>query len=732
MNHNLTEHKEIHKDNFKVGWPLLYYGNSKRMVFMDVETSDLEGTELHCSVLRGGFVPGVTEHTDWFDASHKQATGSWSLVHIFRPDNTKQEKNDNTKFILALKDKEAAKLFAPTDFEVAYATGTDQSVPTFKFADDAPHLKRKKPSIYVGHNFIGFDYPVLQKHSKGQLSSLPYCVDPDRPDIIDTLILSKILFPEWKLKESDARMRKVSPDCIPGELVGSYSLKAWGYRLGIHKKDAPEFSHLSTDMVMYCYQDVVVLQELFRFLIIEATRVGFDFDSLVDEQRFADALRLQMKNGVPFDTSKAVKLASKIGLAQDKLAKELRDEVPPKIVTMKAPEYWWFVEGNTGVKHKYERKKDCPYKFRKYLSAGPMKTKTIMFNPGSSDQQAEHLKSIGWKPKKFTPSGKPELTEKILESIEHEFPIAKKFMEYSMLQKRQGMLSLGENSWLGMVDKVTGRMFPRIDHNGAVSGRCTHSKPNLAQVTSPRKPFGKEMRECFFAPEGTFLMGADLAQIELRMLAHFLFPYDGGVYRTLVLEGDVHTYNRDKAGKVVPWLLEQPDSRDIAKTLIYATIYGGGPDRIAGIVGQPVAVGKQLLNGFFKAIPALKKLINKCKKTLKDVGYLRGLDGRPLYPRSPHAALNVVLQSAAALVMKRATVLFTQKAYDAGYENDIKQVLHVHDELQALVSAEDDEEVLTFAEDAVVSAMTLAGEYYEIRIPVTGEAKFGTDWSLTH
>ena len=103
-----------------------------------------------------------------------------------------------------------------------------------------------------------------------------------------------------------------------------------------------------------------------------------------------------------------------------------------------------------------------------------------------------------------------------------------------------------------------GRIHGRVITNGAVTGRCTHNSPNLAQIPA-RGQYGKQCRALFAAPPPLVQVGADASGLELRMLAHYLAAYDGGAYAKVLLEGDIHTANQHAAGL---------ETRDNAKTFI--------------------------------------------------------------------------------------------------------------------------------------------------------------------
>ena len=129
------------------------------------------------------------------------------------------------------------------------------------------------------------------------------------------------------------------------------------------------------------------------------------------------------------------------------------------------------------------------------------------------------------------------------------------------------------------------------------------------------------------------------------MLAHYMNDEE---YTREVVDGDIHTKNQLAAGL---------DTRAKAKTFIYAFLYGAGPKKIGSITGTN---GASIIKKFMKNVPALAELKEKITVNLKKKGTLPGLDGRRLFIRSEHAALNTLLQGAGAIVMKKALVIFNK------------------------------------------------------------------------
>lgn len=304
--------------------------------------------------------------------------------------------------------------------------------------------------------------------------------------------------------------------------------------------------------------------------------------------------------------------------------------------------------------------------------------------------------------KKLTETGKPKVDETTLKPLQH-IPEAKLVLEYLTISKRIGMLK----SW---IDNVAddGRIHGKVNTCGAVTGRMTHSSPNLAQI-----PSESDYRRCFTVAEGNKLVGIDASGLELRMLAHYM---NDAEYTDLILNGDIHSYNQQAAG--LP-------TRDNAKTFIYAFLYGAGDEKIGSVIGKGAGAGRQLKDKFLTSLPALATLLSGVGKAAKK-GHLRGLDGRRVHVRSEHAALNSLLQSAGAIVMKQALVLAIDRLDQLGYP--YRLVAQVHDEFQVEVpEAYADRVGVVFR-----NSIRKAGRVLDLRCPLDGEYQIGDNWSSTH
>jgi len=235
----------------------------------------------------------------------------------------------------------------------------------------------------------------------------------------------------------------------------------------------------------------------------------------------------------------------------------------------------------------------------------------------------------------------------------------------------------------------------------------------MGQIPAVYSPYGRECRDVWTVPEGYKLVGMDASQLELRMLAHYM--NDEG-YTNEILNGDIHTANQLASGL---------ETRDLAKTFIYAFLYGAGDAKIGSIVGGTAKDGKRLKEKFLRNTPSLAELRERVG-VAAGRGYVLGLDKRRVYVRSAHAALNTLLQSAGAIVMKKALCLLDEYAILWGI--DYNFIGNIHDEIQTEVRAGKSDVFGRLA----TSCMQAAGLYYKLNCPLEGDYKVGNTWADTH
>jgi DNA polymerase-1 len=452
---------------------------------------------------------------------------------------------------------------------------------------------------------------------------------------------------------------------------GGHGLRAWGDRFNFPKGEIDSFGKYTEELRRYCMQDVDITHKLYNYLKKEGQ--GFSKSSIDLEHQVRVIIDQQEKNGFYLDVKKAMCLHNTLLDEANELEKWGRIRFDPT---------------------------------RKDLKT---KTKYIPFNIGSRQQIADRLMDIGWKPKKHTDKGNVIVNEEVLDNIN--LPEAKKISRYLLLQKRIAQIK----SWINACDDTDGRVHGRVLTLKTVTGRMAHHSPNMAQIPAVRSPYGKECRDCWTVenPYTHSIVGTDASGLELRCLAHLMNDTN---FTEEVLNGDIHTANMRMAGI---------SDRDQAKTFIYAFMYGAGASKIGQIVGKGAKEGQELMNRFLSNMPALKRVRDSVTNSASK-GKIRGIDGRLLHVRSPHSALNTLLQGAGAVVCKLWLINMNKRIQASGV--DAKLVASIHDEYQYEVSKKDVQKFGSITKDA----MKETEQQLQMKCPLDNEWKEGMTCAQTH
>lgn len=576
--------------------------------------------------------------------------------------------------------------------------------------------------VLIGHNIINFDIPAIKKLTNVDLwnKCIPKlggqdCTIPRETadGIYDTLIASKLRYPNLLIIDSNSRKL--------GKLKGSHSLKAWGVRLKNSKDEHEDWSRLTYEMVKYCKQDVEVTYDLYNRLSRDDV---IPTEAMRLEQSFARIIQRQEAYGWLFDIEKAQQLHIELLQEKEQITKELYEVFKPLPTWTPLKELKNKYKKDGSISLAYKRQLDLGAQYNDDMEWGYFQD--IEFNPGSPMQRVRFIEHyFGKQDWERNENGNPKTGEDDLLRLFKDNPIAQPLVKYLNVTKLLGQLAEGNNAWLKLV-KDDNRIHGSIDTVGAVSRRCTHRSPNVAQVPSNKAYKGHECRSLFTVPKGKKLVGCDADGLELRTLSHYMAHYDNGKYGEAVDKGDksngtdIHTLNQQGAG--LP-------TRDDAKTFIYAFLYGAGDGKIGKIVGGSSTEGAKLKDKFFRQIPAIKQLVDGVQSRVKKVGSLKAIDGNKFFIRSPHSALNTLLQGAGALVMKYYLVQLDellQLNYKPGIQYEF--VGNIHDEVQIEVDEDIAEDVAMVAEQAFDDVT----ELLNFRIPLRGTADIGTTWADTH
>lgn len=421
----------------------------------------------------------------------------------------------------------------------------------------------------VGHNIINFDLPVIERLI-GKIT-IP---------VHDTLLLAKLCYTKDQLMNMD-----IGIEDMPKNMWGRYALKAFGYRFGDNKIEFEQFDKLTSEMITYCKQDTNLTYRLFMHLI---SCGSLPIDKVINlEYDVADIIREQERYGFYFDKEAGRELSTKLKFRKMTYEHNLKRLFKPKFLadgpvksTLKK-----FTRREYTPNKNYKFKSRVPYRFihqlprlknGKYRFPGKTKfkwytvphrvylkeqfgefqpIKYTVFNPGSRAQIRLWLeKDYNLKFKTFTEAGSRKVNGDELGILGED---GKTMMDYLKTVKDISEV-------VGVLEHVkehSNSVHGRVDTIGAATHRCTHSSPNVAQTSA-----SKEFRSLYTVPEGYKLVGADLANIEVRILAHYLYPYDSGKYTEAVLSKDMHWYHAGLAGFIDQSLPENKEYDEHNKT----------------------------------------------------------------------------------------------------------------------------------------------------------------------
>ena len=551
----------------------------------------------------------------------------------------------------------------------------------------------EEADLLIGHNIINYDIPVLKRLYGFRM----YYSDVKK--VVDTLIASQ-------LDNADR--------------FGGHSLSNWGQIIGFPKSEVDGFEECTPEMIEYCKRDVELNKIVFDHL---KEYLQSYYDSFLLELKFAWIIQKQIEAGFTLDVPKVTELYNILQTEHSQLYDVMKDTLPK--VKDKTHFRKVVKEDNlldvSGNEYTYTTPK-----------TGKIVTKEFKFdepNPTSRTQLVDFFTDKGWVPQEFTDKGTAKISESILKGMP--YPEAANFSRLFRLQKQMGMIKNERGGWLNYLDKDN-RVHGHVRTCAANTRRCCHASPNLAQVDKK----DKRMREVWIPKKGWKLVGCDASGLELRLLGHYLAPFDGGSfsYKASLPKDkfDIHADNQKIIG------LKQ---RDSAKTFIYALIYGAGNKKLGDVALKDMGThggtdevlykeGSILRERVIQDFEGYAKLMKAVKGKLKTEGHLRAVDGGRLNPRSDYSALNLLIQSAGAIVMKKALIIFYEDCLSQAFVHgvDYNLVANVHDEVQIECKPEHSERLGKIASEAIRKA----GKDLKLKVDLDAEYVVGDNWSMTH
>ncbi len=623
----------------------------------------------------------------------------------------------------------------------AYDLVSKQSYTFYPYKDGGEKFNAfaRQTSLVIGHNLLGYDYPILNR-LVGTILPIENCCD--------TLILSKLIdYPR-----------------------AGHSVESYGEEFGIPKGDFSDWSKYSIEMEGYCRRDVEITARIFQKYEKYYNKPEHK-PSILLEHQFQLIVNQLHENGFAFNVDKASKLLNKVEGELNDLDKDILSAFKPKLklireVTPKATKHGTISLSSIPKVlrdsiHDYNI--DAPFSYCKWVS----------FNPSSHKQIIEVLNEAGWRPTDKTKTyidkereynlikkkrdnsldiRKKELYDDLnklrktgwkvnevnLETLPPTSPApARLLAKRILLEARRRTLT----EWLELV-RDDGRIHGKFYAIGAWTHRMAHQNPNTANIPNEldtfgkKKLYGKELRSFWMAPAKRLLVGVDAEGIQLRIFAHYI---DDPEFTQSLINGkkedksDPHSLNASILGPVCK-------SRAAAKRFIYAMLLGAGLDKLAEILGCSRVEAEE----------ALKRIMDRYEgfRILKETrlpadgrrGYFTGLDGRLV--RIPgdtaggrtHLSLSGYLQNGEAVVMKRATLKWHDKLKDY----DAKLVNFVHDEWQT--ECPNDMGIALNIARLQSDSLREVGEDLQLKCPLAGsywnddtkDYTIDLNWSKTH
>ena len=557
-----------------------------------------------------------------------------------------------------------------------------------------PYLN--KAEVLIGHNIIGYDNVVLHKLLNWKPSNIKF---------IDTMILSQMN--NYKRE-------------------GKHSLGNFGKILNDAKGDFKEFDKYSEAMKTYAIQDVNLNHKVYNYVVKEAHELIANRPTykkaLQTEHAIAELCSEQVKNKWNFDLLLAKKHYDYLTVEMKKIEDKVNPTLKPrKVFIDKEPKTAKYIRnGNFSsvtcrMLSQFLGQEIQAHEINKWNSNDTFQRyEMIPADLGNMEQVRGMLLDSGWKPTQFTPKGEPKITQDSIHTIQGD--LGKQVLHYYSLRSRHSVLK----GWIELAQENNGRVYVEAFNVGTPTFRQRHSK--IVNVPNVNSFFGKEMRELFKADDGKVMIGCDSAGNQIRALCHYLNNKDITEH---VLNGDIHQRTADIVGV----------DRQLAKSLLYATIFGAGFAKLGKMVNgiEDLEKGREIKNKLYVAFPGLKELNNRLNKFFyttqnKDgMGFIPALDGRKIYAESSFKLLNYLLQAYEAITVKSAVVNAFKMFKEEKLNVDMLGL--IHDEVQVQTKPQNIKRVKEILSYSFGDFIT---KELELNIQMAGDAKEGNNWYETH
>jgi len=283
------------------------------------------------------------------------------------------------------------------------------------------------------------------------------------------------------------------------------------------------------------------------------------------------------------------------------------------------------------------------------------------------------------------------------------------------------------------INPETGRVHTSFSLTGAQTGRLSSNDPNLQNIPI-RTEVGRKIRDAFIADSGHKLLSADYSQIELRLAAHMA---DVPQLKEAFNAGhDVHAITAEEVFGTV-----DRETRNKAKTINFAILYGSSAWGIASRMGLSREEGKAIIDRYFERFPGIRDFMHSTLAFAREHGFTKTLFGRKTHfepnIRSPNpsiragaerAAINAPIQGTSADLIKRAMARMDDALAANGLDG-VKMLLQVHDELVFEVPDGQEEQAAAVIRQVMANAAEPA---MKLDVPLDVEVGWGPHWGEAH
>ena len=312
----------------------------------------------------------------------------------------------------------------------------------------------------------------------------------------------------------------------------------------------------------------------------------------------------------------------------------------------------------------------------------------------------------------------------VIESLRGKHPMVDSLLEYRQLTK---LKSTYVDGLLALMDPVTGRVHTLFNQAISSGGRLSSSNPNLQNIPV-RTEVGRQIRRAFIADPSYVLLTADYSQFELRILAHI--THEPRLVEAFSKGEDIHKITAATLFNV-PSAEVTKDQRRLAKTVVYAVLYGQSPFGLAQITGMTNSEASDFIKRYHETFPNIKNYVDSTLNQARKQGYVNTLFGRKRFFPDMHSlpfverqalereAINMPIQGANADLIKIAMIRIQHALEEKHWKT--RMILQVHDELVFEIPVEELNQARKLIK-AMMEGVT------ELDVPIEVEMKLGKNW----